>query len=80
MTDLTDQERQMIEIIRENADTTEFRLLIERRDGAWDITMSARGLAGLSPFRPSRPKGEGSARGVGATFDEAWDNMNPLWA
>jgi hypothetical protein len=72
--EITSQEHQMIDILRENSDTTEFRLVIERRDGAWDIVISARGLVGL------RSSKEVSARGVGETFDAAWDGMNPLWA
>lgn len=61
-------EQQMIEVIRENA-SNEFRLLIEREGGAWEITMS------VAPH-DDRHK----ARGTGGTFDEAWNNMAPLWA
>jgi hypothetical protein len=72
--EITPQENQMIDILRGSTDTTEFRLVIERRDGAWDIDMSARGMVGLPSSK------ECGARGVGATFDAAWDNMNPLWS
>lgn len=68
---MTEQEQQLLTVLRENADAAEFRLVIERRDGAWDIALSGRETVGAK---------EGSARGVGATFDAAWDDMSPLWA
>ena len=69
MMDISSQEDQMIGVIRENNDTDEFHLLVERRDGAWDITLST------APH-DQRHK----TRGTGATFNDAWDNMAPLWA
>ena len=65
----TDAGRQLIEIIREQKGDHEFRLLIERVDGAWEIVMSI-------PPHDERHK----ARGVGSTLDAAWNGMNPLWA
>jgi len=44
-----------------------YQVIIERRDGAWDISMKELGTTR-------------GARGTGATFDAAWDNMDPLWA
>jgi hypothetical protein len=66
--DVTEQERQMIEILREWAGEDEYRLSIERQGGAWDITLSG----------TIKGKRRGRARGTGATFDRAWDSMSPL--
>jgi hypothetical protein len=64
--ELTDAELQMIECLREaQGEVANFRLVIERTDGAWEIRMV------LSPR---------GGRGVGTTFDEAWHNMAPDWA
>lgn len=43
--------------------------LVKRQDGAWDITMS------IAPHDVSQ-----TTRGTGATFNEAWDNIDPAWA
>lgn len=56
----SDQEWQMIEIIRKNEGEAEFSLFLKRADGGWEIEMAAH-----------RAKG----RGVGSTFAEAWDNI-----
>jgi hypothetical protein len=72
--DITDQERQVIEILREqqSGPDNNFRLTIEHVDGAWEIAMSI--TFHEAPDRAKR------VRGVGASFDQAWDNMDPLWA
>jgi hypothetical protein len=70
MIDLTEQERQLIECIREQRQHDFFRVEIELQDGAWNITLTERD--GAKPVR--------SGRGVGQTFDQAWDNINPTWA
>jgi hypothetical protein len=67
---LTRQEEQLIEVIRENANDGGFRLLLERQDGAWEVTLRA----------PLKRGQLGSARGVATSFAAAWDNMNPTWA
>jgi hypothetical protein len=38
----TEQERQMLEVIRDHGvgATSDFRLLVQRQDGAWDVTLS----------------------------------------
>jgi hypothetical protein len=59
---ITDEEWQMLEIIRENKDRDGFRLLIECKDGAWEIELK-------SPTVPY------PARGVGTDFDQAWGNI-----
>ncbi len=59
MMEPTTQEIQMIEIIRESRDDG-FRLLIERQEGAWDITVTAI-IEGR--FR--------KARGTGTSFAQA---------
>jgi hypothetical protein len=52
----------------------EFSLLIERRAGAWGITLS-------SSMRDKKGRVKvGKAIGTGSSFDQAWDNMNPSWA
>jgi len=55
MDDITEQERQLIEIIREQSNG-EFRLTIERQGGAWEIALA------VFPI-DSRDK----SRGTGAT-------------
>jgi hypothetical protein len=64
--EMTEQEEQMLEILREQQTSSEeFSLLIEHRDGAWDITLSVT----LSPGKPPT-----RTRGTGASFDAAWDS------
>jgi hypothetical protein len=61
---VTEQERQMIEILREQQTNSEdFSITIEHRDGAWDITFSAT-IDGKAK----------RTRGTGASFGQAWDN------
>jgi hypothetical protein len=63
--DITDQERQFLEILREwDRLAGDYQVVIERRQGAWDATMTELGTQRV-------------ARGTGATFDEAWYNMTP---
>ena len=62
------QERLMIGMLRQCSGKDNFRMVIEFRDGAWEIKIS------VSPHDR-----EHSARGVGQTFDDAWNNMNPTW-
>ena len=64
--DLTDQERQLIECLRDQAAGPrgdDFGISIRLEDGAWEIKMSSGKLQG---------------RGVGANFDAAWDNITGL--
>jgi hypothetical protein len=65
--DLSKQEQQMIEIIRKWTGKNR-QLKIEIVDGAWDITLKEIGTKSWA------------ARGTGATFDAAWDNINSTWA
>ena len=60
-------EQELNEILRENAHEAEFRLLIERQDGAWEIeiTYPVQTLQG--------GKKRCTLRGVGASFEAAWD-------
>jgi hypothetical protein len=60
--ELSEAETDMIRTLRGFAGADGYQLLIEYRDSAWDITLS---LA-------LRDK----VRGTGATFDQAWDDMN----
>jgi hypothetical protein len=52
-------------ILREWNGDDAFEIGIERNHGAWETS--------LKQFGTKR-----GARGVGATFDIAWDNMGPL--
>jgi hypothetical protein len=72
--DLSEQESQLIEICREWHGTDAYRLTIERRDGAWNVSLKQ--LGGPPDDRGTR----GASRGTGATFDAAWHDMVPLWA
>jgi hypothetical protein len=58
---LTDEEWEMIETIRENKEDDGFRLLIERKDGIWEIGL----------IRSAKV----SYRGAGVDFNEAWRNI-----
>jgi hypothetical protein len=62
--EVNEQERQLLEILREWA-ADEYRLEIERVDGAWEIGLFM---------------GEKWARGFGNTFAEAWDDIAPSFA
>ena len=61
----TEQEKQMISILREWGGTEHYRMVIECNDGAWEIVIAAPSHESLV------------SRGVGATFDDAWDAMAP---
>lgn len=65
--ELTDAERQLIEILRQWHPRETYRLVLETVNGAWEIEMS-------------EPRAKRGARGVGTTFDQAWDGMAPRWA
>ena len=67
----SEQERQLLEVLRDHEGdaTSDFRLLVQRQDGAWDVTLS------IAPHDELD-----TSRGTGATFNDAWDNMAPLWA
>ena len=65
--DITEQERQMIEMLREWDKSENYQLQIEIVEGAWDIALKEIGT----------PRG---ARGTGDSFNSAWDNMAPIWA
>jgi hypothetical protein len=61
---MTEQEQQLIECLREASEFREWSLAIRREDGAFEILVSCDGKKG---------------RGVGATFDAAWDNVAGLF-
>jgi len=65
--DLSEQEAQLIEILREWNGKDAYEIRIGRQDGAWEISLKDLGTAHV-------------ARGTGGTFDAAWDNMDPSWA
>jgi hypothetical protein len=67
---LTEQEQDLIEVIRENASDDGFRLVLERQSGAWEVTFTA-------PIKG--PRKLATVRGVGTSFAAAWDNMKPTW-
>jgi hypothetical protein len=63
-------ERQLIEILREwQGESDDYHLAIERADGAWEVKLGLRWK-----------EKDKWARGVGKTFDDAWDNVSPSWA
>ena len=66
----SDREVRMLECFRQWTGKGDCRLAVEYRAGVWEISRStAAAHARDAPFR-----------GFGATFNEAWDNMNPRWA
>jgi hypothetical protein len=60
--ELSDQESQLIEILREWSGKDAYEMRIERHDGAWEISLKELG----TKLR---------ARGVGVSFDAAWDGI-----
>ena len=67
----SEQERQLLEVLRDHGvdAASDFGLLVQKQDGAWDVTLS------IAPHDQLN-----TSRGTGSTFDDAWDNMAPLWA
>jgi hypothetical protein len=66
----SEQERQLLEVLPDHDSdaASEFRLLVQKQDGAWDVTLSI------------APQDElNTSRGTDSTFNDAWDNMAPLW-
>ena len=61
---LSEQEAQFIECLRQKRQD-DFGPEIKWQDGAWEIKLST---------------GNKFARGVGASFSSAWDNVAPSWA
>src|SRR5262245_31448769 len=66
--ELSEQEEELIKILRENSDADGFRLFIERQDGAWEIAMTVPLLGRGGKVRLKK------GRGVGLTFEHALDN------
>jgi hypothetical protein len=63
--EITEQEQQFLEGLRDKSKRSyDVRVVIEHIQGAWDVTIEEPGTKRI-------------ARGTGATFDEAWDNMIP---
>jgi hypothetical protein len=66
--DISEQEQQLLEIIREWSGSNDYRLLIEYRNGTFWVTLS------------QSPPSERVATGCGADFNAAWDKITPPWA
>ena len=66
----SEQERQLLDVLRDHDGdaASEFRLLVQKQGGAWDVSLS------IAP-----PDELNTSRGTGSTFNDAWDNMAPLW-
>ena len=66
----SEQERQLLEVLRDHDGdaASDFRLLVQKQDGAWDVSLS------IAPHDELN-----TSRGTGSTFNDAWDNMAPLW-
>ena len=73
--DLSESETWLINMIRDREGRTDetFRVLIERIDGAWDVTL----LLGINMPR-AKMLDEQHTRGTGPTFDAAWQNMSQV--
>jgi hypothetical protein len=63
---LTTQELEMIDILRCD-ERQDFTLAVRFKEGRWFIDLHVPHLS------PQRTEGEG------ATFSEAWDDLQPLW-
>ena len=66
----SEQERQLLEVLRDHGVdvASEFRLLVQMQDGAWDVSLS------IAPHDELN-----TSRGTGSTFNDAWDNMALRW-
>jgi hypothetical protein len=64
----TNQERQMLETLREPKSADGFQLVVAVVGGVWEIELSDIVRGGKVV----------TGRGAGATFDEAWDNVTGL--
>ena len=66
----SEQERRLLETLRDHDGdaASDFRLLVQKQDGAWDVTLS------IAPHDQLN-----TSRGTGSTLNDAWDNMAPLW-
>jgi hypothetical protein len=63
--DITAQEQQFLEFLREwDTMPEDYQVVIEHVQGVWDATTKELGTKRV-------------ARGTGASFDEAWNNMEP---
>ena len=60
--ELSEQERQLVKILREWDQLGDYRLTIEQH-GEWDVALKQQGTNKV-------------VRGTGPTFAEAWDRMN----
>jgi hypothetical protein len=72
--DLTEQEIQLLHMLRQWDAKESYRLQIETVDGAWDITLRELDTVDASGNRVPIKRG---ARGTGSNFAQAWDNMVP---
>ena len=59
-------DRPVFSVAREWGGVDAYRLTIERRDGAWDVSLKQLG---------GPPDNRAAARGTGATFNAAWDRF-----
>jgi hypothetical protein len=60
----SEQERQLLEVLDPTGDTaSDFRVCVNKQDGAWDLTLS------IAPHDELN-----TSRGTGATFGDAWDS------
>lgn len=64
--ELSNAERQLIELVRGEDDEGPFTLVISFADGHWVVEV--------------RSPGRHGAQGDGATFSEAWERQAPNWA
>ena len=69
-TEGSEQERQLLEVLRDHDGdaASDFRLLVQKQNGAWDVSLS------IAPHDELN-----TSRGTGSTFNDVWDNMAPLW-
>jgi hypothetical protein len=63
---VSEEEGQMLGVLRGQQEAVDFSVLIERRGGAWDIAYKVDDKNGASIF---------AFRGSGATFERAWSDQ-----
>jgi hypothetical protein len=64
MVNLSTEEELLIEALRKPSGSDSYRLVIEFQNGAWELSAIV---------------GRYTARGMGRSFSEAWNSMNPTW-
>jgi len=75
---ISDAEQQLLELVR-GEDHSDFVLTISCRSGQWEVAMQLHNVTARVGPRAGIVY-QKNGRGEGASFSEAWDNLEPSWA